>query len=181
LITALSPVLLGEHVGIRRWASVFVGFIGVLIIIRPGFQAINPGVFFALAAGTSAAMYIIITRHLTGRADAMVTTFQTSTMGAIALTAAAPLYWVEPDMHQWTLIVLLGAISIAGHYLITRAYDFAEASLLSPFNYAEMITAVVAGWYFFGDFPDGWTFVGVAILITCAINISWREHATKNK
>jgi drug/metabolite transporter (DMT)-like permease len=177
LITALSPFLLGEHVGIRRWVSVFVGFTGVLIIIRPGIQAINPGVFFALAAGTFSALYILITRHLTGKADAMVTTFQTSTIGALALSAAAPLYWVEPNLHQWLLIVMLGAIAIAGHYLITRAYDFAEASLLSPFNYTEMIMAVAAGWYFFGDFPDAWTFVGVAILFGCAIYISWRERA----
>ena len=72
--------------------------------------------------------------------------------------------------------MLLGAFAIAGHYLITRAYDYAEASLLSPFNYTEIIMAVAVGWWFFGDFPDNWTFVGVAILITCAIYISWRER-----
>ncbi len=180
LITALSPFLLGEHVGVRRWMSVLFGFTGVLVIIRPGFQAINPGVFFALAAGMSSALYILITRHITGKADAMVTTFQTSAMGAVVLTAAIPLYWIAPSAQQWLLIVLLGAIAIVGHYLITRAYDFAEASLLSPFNYTEMIVAVAAGWYFFDDFPDRWTFVGVTILIACAIHISWREHVTRN-
>jgi drug/metabolite transporter (DMT)-like permease len=108
----------------------------------------------------------------------MVTTFQTSAIGAIALTAATPLYWISPDGHQGLLLLLLGAIAIAGHYLITRAYDFAEASLLSPFGYTEMIMAVIAGWYFFGDFPDRWTFVGVGILIACAIYISWRERAS---
>jgi drug/metabolite transporter (DMT)-like permease len=181
LITALSPFLLGEHVGARRWLSVFIGFIGVLVIIRPGLQEINPGVFFALAAGASSALYILITRHLTGKADAMVTTFQTSAMGAAALTLLTPLYWVAPTAHQWMLILLLGVIAIAGHYLITRAYDFAEASLLSPFNYTEMIVAVAAGWYFFGDFPDRWTFVGVGILIGCAIYISWRERAAAQR
>jgi drug/metabolite transporter (DMT)-like permease len=181
LITALSPLVLGEHVGIRRWMSVLIGFIGVLIIIRPGFQTLNPGVFFALAAGASSAFYILVTRHLSGKADAMITTFQSSAMGAIALTAAAPAYWVEPNAHQWLLLVLLGAIAIAGHYLITRAYDFAEASLISPFNYTEMIMAVVAGWYFFGDFPDRWTFVGVGILISCAIYISWRERLAMSR
>lgn len=179
LITALSPFLLGENVGIRRWVTVVIGFIGVVVIIRPGFQDVNPGVFFALAAGTSSAFYILITRYMTGKADAMVTTFQTSAIGAVALTTAAPLYWVAPSTHQWLLIVLLGAIAIAGHYLITRAYDFAEASLLSPFNYTEMITAVFFGWYFFGDFPDRWTFAGVAILIACAIYISWRERVSE--
>ena len=176
LITVLSALLLKEHVGVRRWTTVAIGFVGVLIIIRPGFQAFNLGVLFALLAGLSSAFYIIITRHLTGKADAMVTTFQTSAMGAFALTAALPLFWSEVSAHQWLLLVLLGAFAIAGHYLITRAYDYAEASLLSPFNYTEIIMAVAVGWWFFGDFPDNWTFVGVAILITCAIYISWHER-----
>lgn len=179
IITALSPIVLGEKVGMRRWATVGAGFIGVLIIIRPGFQALNVGMVFALLAGTSSAFYILVTRHLTGKAHAMVTTFQTSALGAIVLSAAAPAYWLPAGQQQWLLLVLLGAIAIAGHYLITKAYDFAEASLLSPFNYTEMITAVIVGWYFFGDFPDAWTFAGVAILICCAIYVSWRETAMR--
>ncbi len=177
LITALSPLLLRETVGIRRWITVAIGFIGVLIIIRPGLVAFNVGSMFALASGTASALYIIVTRHLTGKANAMVTTFQSSVIGAVGLTLAAPLYWLPVSGQQWLLLILLGAIAIAGHYLITKAYDYAEASLLSPFNYTEMIMAVVMGWYFFGDFPDNWTFVGVAILITCAIYISVRERA----
>jgi drug/metabolite transporter (DMT)-like permease len=176
LITALSPIVLGEKVGTRRWTTVFVGFIGVLIIIRPGFQTVGIGVIYALLAGLSSAFYILVTRKLTGRAHAMVTTFQSSAIGALPLTLATPLYWTTPDTNQWLLLFLLGAIAIAGHALITRAYDYAEASQLSPFNYTEMITAVAAGWYFFGDFPDRWTFLGVAILIACAIYISWRER-----
>jgi drug/metabolite transporter (DMT)-like permease len=176
LITALSPLLLGERVGMRRWISVSIGFVGVIIIIRPGFQVLNPGVVYALLSGLCSALYIIVTRHMQGRAPAMVTTFQSSAIGAIALTATLPLFWGGATSHQWLLMLLLGAIAIAGHYLITKAYDYAEASLLSPFNYAEMIMAVAAGWYFFGDFPDNWTFLGVAILIACAIYISWRER-----
>ncbi|MCA0432629.1 MAG: DMT family transporter [Proteobacteria bacterium] len=181
LITALSPLLLGEHVGPRRWLSVAVGFIGVLIIIRPGLQAFNVGVAYALLAGFSSALYIIVTRHLTGRADAIVTTFQTSVIGLLPLTVALPFYWQAVSMNQWLLLGLMGAIAITGHFLITKAYDYAEASLLSPFNYTEMIMAVIAGWYFFGDFPDQWTFLGVAILISCAIYISWRERSLGKK
>lgn len=176
LITAFSPFVLGEHVGLRRWTTVFIGFIGVLVIIRPGLQAFNIGVLYALAAGTASACYYLITRKLSGRADAMVTTFQTSAIGAAGLSLTMPFLWKAPDTNQWVLMVLLGAIAIAGHYLITRAFDFAEASLLSPFNYTEMIVAVAVGWWFFGDFPDHWTFVGVTILIACAIYISLRER-----
>ena len=74
------------------------------------------------------------------------------------------------------LFILLSAIANGGHYMIIRAYDHAEASLLAPLAYSEMIMATILGWYIFGDFPDVWTFVGVAILITCAIYISWRER-----
>jgi drug/metabolite transporter (DMT)-like permease len=181
LITALSPLILGEHVGIRRWITVCIGFVGVLIIIRPGFQELNIGVLYALGAGTTSAFYILLTRHMTGRAKAMVATFQTSAIGAIVLTAALPLSYAVPTAYQWTLLILLGTIAIAGHFLITRAYDFAEASMLAPFNYTEMIIAVIVGWYFFGDLPDKWTIIGVSILIGCAIYISWRESINANR
>jgi drug/metabolite transporter (DMT)-like permease len=176
IITALSPVVLKENVGLRRWITVCVGFLGVLIIIRPGLQAFNWGVVFALASGTCSACYFLITRLLAGSAPAMVTTFQTSAIGALPLSAMMIWEWHNANAHMWLLMILLGAIAITGHALITRAYDFAEASLLSPFNYSEMLMAVAAGWYFFGDFPDAYTFLGVAILIACAIYISWRER-----
>lgn len=176
LVTALSPFILGEHVGIRRWTMVFIGFIGVLIIIRPGFQELNPGVFFALGAGALSAVYILLTRHLTGSVSPIVTTFQTSLIGAIALSLAMPWIWHDVSLNQWLLLGALGFFAILGHYFITKAYNYGEASLLSPLGYSEMVTAVIFGWYFFGDFPDFWTFVGVGILISCAIYISIREH-----
>jgi drug/metabolite transporter (DMT)-like permease len=172
LISALSPFVLGEKVGLRRWLIVLAGFCGVLVIIRPGLQQVNPGHFLALAAGASAAVYILITRKLTGRASPIITTFQTSALGATALTAIAPAYWVAPTANQWLLLALLGAIAIAGHYLITKAYDYGEASFLSPLNYTEMVTSVILGYAFFGDFPDAFTFLGVAILIACALAVS---------
>ncbi len=176
LITALSPFILGEKVGIRRWTTVFIGFIGVLIIIRPGLQAVNPGVFFALAAGFVSALYILLTRHLTGSVSPLLTTFQTSLLGAIALTLAMPFYWSAIGLSEWLLLIALGFFAILGHYLITKAYNLGEASLLSPLGYTEMVTAVLFGWYFFNDFPDHFTFLGVAILISCAIYISMRER-----
>jgi drug/metabolite transporter (DMT)-like permease len=176
LITALSPLVLGERVDLRRWLMVFLGFIGVLIIIRPGFQQLNPGVFFALGAGSMSALYILLTRHLTGSVGPMVTTFQTSAIGAIALFAAMPWVWRSVNVNQWLLLGALGFFAILGHYFITKAYNYGETSLLSPLGYTEMITAVLFGWYFFGDFPDLWTFVGVTVLIGCAVYISLRER-----
>jgi drug/metabolite transporter (DMT)-like permease len=78
---------------------------------------------------------------------------------------------------QWLLLVAMAVIANGGHYLIVRAYDHAEASLLAPLAYTEMVMAVIAGWLFFGDFPDAWTFVGIAILIGCAVFISMRDYS----
>ncbi len=176
IVTMLSPVVLGEKVGIRRWLAVIVGFVGTLIIIRPGLQELNPGVVLALGAGASLAIYLLLTRKIAGSAPAMVTTFYTSLVGAVIMSVIVLFVWQPPTAAQWGFFILLSAIANGGHYLIIRAYDHAEASLLAPLAYTEMIMATVAGWYFFGDFPDVWTFVGVGILIVCAIYISWRER-----
>lgn len=172
VVTLLSPWVLGETVGRQRWIAVCIGFIGTLIIIRPGFVALNPGSLLALAAGTNLAIYFVMTRKISGQAPAMVTTFQTNAMGALITVAALPFLWVAPDPAQWAMFVGLGTVATFGHYLIVRAYDHAEASLLAPLAYTEMVMATVLGWWFFGDLPDRWTVLGVAILIGCAIYIS---------
>lgn len=176
VVTALSPVVLGETVGRRRWMAVAIGFVGVMIIIRPGFQEFNLGMALALAAGTSLGLYMLLTRRISGETHALVTTFHTNLLGALMATALVPLVWQSPSSQQWLLFLGVGLIATFGHYLIVRAYDYGEASLLAPLAYTEMIMATILGWWFFGDFPDTWTFVGVAILIGCAIYISMRER-----
>jgi drug/metabolite transporter (DMT)-like permease len=177
IVTILSPLVLGEHVGPRRWAAVVTGFIGTLIIIRPGFQEINPGIVFALGAGASLACYMLMTRRISGQSHAAVTTFQTNAIGAAIVSVFAIYGWQPPTLWQWGLFVLLAFFASAGHFLIVRAYDYSEASLLAPFAYSEIIMATILGWWFFGDFPDHWTFVGVGILISSAVYISIREQA----
>jgi drug/metabolite transporter (DMT)-like permease len=180
IITALSPLILGEHVGPRRWAAVGVGFIGTLIIIRPGLEEISQGTIMAFAAGCSLALYFLMTRRIAGVSPAMVTTYDTSIMGTLILSVAMWFFWHPPTAQEWLLFAALGLIATLGHWLIVRAYDHAEASLLAPFAYTEMIGAVVLGWVFFKDFPDAYTFLGVAVLIASALYISARErkHAT---
>ena len=177
IVTILSALVLKEKVGPRRWAAVAVGFVGTLIIIRPGFAEVNPGSLLALAAGAFLAIYFVMTRRISGTAPAMLTTFQTNAVGAVLITVLLPFVWQMPTPGQWLMLASLGTIATLGHFLIVRAYDFAEASLLAPLAYTEMIMATIVGWVFFGDFPDVWTFVGVAILIACALYISWRERA----
>jgi drug/metabolite transporter (DMT)-like permease len=176
VVTVLAPLILKEHVGLRRWIAVVIGFIGTLIIIRPGFQTLNPGILLALLAGTTSAVYMILTRKISHSADPIVTTFHTNAIGAIITSIAVVFVWVMPTLEQWWLLFVIGIVALIGHYLVIAAYRFGEASLLAPLGYAEMIMAVVCGWWFFGDFPDRWTFLGVGILIACAAYISYRER-----
>ena len=176
LITMLAPVMLGEKVGIRRWLAVAVGFVGVMIIIRPGFQSLNWGVALSLLAGLGSAISLLLTRKLAGSSSAMATTFYTSLFGMVFASVLVIFVWKMPTQHQFLMFILLAVIGTLGNFLTIKAMQSAEASLLAPLGYTEMINAVLAGWYFFGDFPDRWTFVGIAVLIVCAIYISYRER-----
>ena len=176
IVTLLSALVLHETVGPRRWAAVAVGFVGTLIIIRPGMVEINPGTVLALLAGTSLGSYFVMTRQIAGKADAKVLTFQTNAIGAALLTLVLPFVWQMPEARQWLMLVGVGMIATFGHILITKAYEQAEASLLAPLAFTEIVMATLVGWWFFDDLPDRWTVLGVSILIGSAIYISLRER-----
>lgn len=180
IVTLFSALFLRERVGPRRWTAVAVGFIGTLIIIRPGMVEMNPGTVLALLAGASLGSYFVMTRARAGREDANVLTFQTNAIGALGLTFLLPLGWQMPAPHQWLMLAGVGVIATFGHLLITRAYEQAEASLLAPLAFTEIIVAVLVGWWFFGDLPDRWTVLGVAVLIGSAIYISVRERRVRH-
>lgn len=179
IVTLLSALVLKERVGPRRWAAVAVGFIGTLIIIRPGMVEVNPGTILALLAGFSLGSYFVMTHAQAGRMNANVLTFQTNLVGAAGLTALLPLAWHMPDAQQWLMLVGVGVIATLGHLLITLAYQRAEASLLAPLAFTEIVTATLFGWWFFKDLPDRWTVLGVSILIGSAIYISVRERKAR--
>lgn len=175
-VTVLSALVLGEKVGPRRWAAVAVGFIGTLIIIRPGMIELNPGTLYALAAGFTLGAFFVTTRALAGSAPATVLSLHTTGLGALVLSLAMPFVWEPPTPTEWWMLAGIGVIATFGHFLVTWAYERAEASLLAPFAFTEIIGAVALGWWFWGDLPDRWTVLGVSILIASAIYISMRER-----
>jgi drug/metabolite transporter (DMT)-like permease len=177
VVTALSPLVLGEHVGVRRWSAVVVGFIGTLIIIRPGLHGVNVGTLWALASGLSMAVFMLLTRKIAGSIDALINNFQTTLIAAILVSFALPAVWQSPGLENWGLLAAVGAVAAIGHYAMVRAYDFASAPTLAPLAYTEMISAAMIGYLAFGDFPDRWTILGVAILIGSAVYISYRESS----
>ena len=180
IVTALSPSLLGEHVGLRRWIAVLIGFVGALIIIRPGFAAIDTGTLLALGAGVIYALYMIATRRLSGSAPPLVTLTYTALLGAVAMSAAVPFQWVPPSPVDWSMMAAMGGCAALGHFLLIKAFDHAQASVLAPFGYSEIVMATIVGFVMFGDFPDIWTWAGVAIIILSGVYISLRERQTKS-
>lgn len=179
LITLLAPMVLGEKVGIRRFLAVLVGFSGSLLIIRPGFQEVPSGVYFILGASICFALFNLLTRRLTGQSDPWLTVFYQSIVGAVVLTPFMLAHWVMPDFAVMKLLALMIFAAIVGHWLLVKAYERAPASLLAPFGYFEMISAVTLGYLWFGDLPDRLTWIGIAVIIATGIYISVRERKRK--
>jgi drug/metabolite transporter (DMT)-like permease len=176
VVTALSPWLLGERVGVRRWSAVAVGFLGVLVMVRPGFAEMGLGHLLALGAGIVYGLYSLATRRLSGSAPALVTLTYTALLGAVAMSLAVPFVWLPPTPGDLGLMVLTGCIAMIGHFLIIRAFEQAEASLLAPFIYTEIVMATTLGFLVFGDFPDPWTWIGIAVVIASGLYIMIRER-----
>lgn len=176
LVTCLSPVVLGEHVGGRRWIAVAAGFLGVCIVLRPGGSAFQLASLAALAAGLCHACYILSTRRLSGTAPPLVTLFYTSLLGMVTLSLYMPWHWVPPRPVHFALMVAIGGIAACGHFLLIKAFDYAEASALAPFGYGEIVMATLVGYVGFGYFPDAVTWCGMAVITGSGVYIAMREH-----
>lgn len=174
-VTLLSIPILKEKVGWRRMAAVTVGFIGVLIIVRPGASTFSPGSLWALLGSLSWSVGFIVTRRL-GLKDPVLTTSLISTVaGAITLTFALPFVWQPVAWEIWALVILFAMVNLVAQTMLITATTRAEASLLAPFTYVQMVGAVGLGYLIFGDLPDQWTWVGSAIVIASGLYV-WRRE-----
>ena len=175
ITTALSPIFLGEKVGFRRWSAVIVGFVGSLIVIRPGFIEFNLASIAALGTGFFYGIYLIITRKLHSSDSPLLTLLLTGVVGAVVASFLVPVVWVNPTFSQWSLLALMGIFACLGHLFLILSLKYADASKLAPLGYFEIVTNIILGYYFFGDFPHYWTWVGLAIIVCSGIYISLRE------
>jgi len=177
ITTALSPIFLNEKVGIRRWSAVIVGFIGSLVVIRPGFIDFNLASFAALGTGFFYGIYLIITRKLHTSDSPLLTLLLTGVVGAVVSSLFVPIVWINPTFNQWSLLALMGIFACLGHLFLILSLKYADASKLAPFSYFEIITNLILGYYFFSDFPDFWTWFGLSIIISSGIYIYTRERS----
>ena len=175
ITTALSPFILGEKVGFRRWSAVIVGFIGSLIVIRPGFIEFNLASIAALGTGFFYGIYLIITRKLHSSDSPLLTLLLTGVVGLVFGSFLVPVVWINPTFNQWSLLALMGLFACLGHLFLILSLKYADASKLAPLGYFEIVTNIILGYYFFMDLPDKWTFLGLFIIISSGLYITFRE------
>lgn len=177
LIVALAGPLLGERAGWRRWSAIFVGFIGVLIITRPGFGSFGIGHIFALGFVVCHSAYVIMTRRMGATESAESLIFYSALTPTLFLLPAVPLYGSMPQgALQWGLLAVTGICGALGHWLLIKAYKQATTAALAPYPYSQIIWMATLGWLVFDDLPDRWTIVGATIIILSGLYIIHREH-----
>lgn len=177
LIVALAGPLLGEWAGWRRWLAIIVGFIGVLIITRPGFGGFQIGHVFAQAFVVCHSLYAIMTRHMGATESSESLIFYSALTPALLMLPVVPLYGSMPQgALQWGLLLVTGICGALGHWLLIKAYKQATTAALAPYPYSQIIWMVGLGWLIFGDLPDRWTIVGAAIIVGSGLYVIHREH-----
>ena len=174
--TAFSPIFLNEKVGIRRWSAVLVGFLGALIVIRPGFIEVNLATLAAVSCGICYGFYFIITRKLSTSDNSLLTLLFTSVVGLLIMSVITPYVWVKPSLNEWIIMALIGLIASVAHLFIIISLKYADASKLAPLGYTEIITNIIISYYFFHELPDNWTYLGLFIIVLSGLYISRREY-----
>ncbi len=180
MVALAAGPLLGEWVGWRRLLAIITGFIGILIVIRPGFETVPTGMLFALGCMLAYTCFMLITRYISAHDPADVTLTYSMLAGVVLMAPFAISGWVWPaDPLSWLLVVSLGFWAALSHFVFIVAYRWAPASTLAPFIYTQLLAMTVLGFTVFGDLPDQWTLVGSAIVVASGIYLVHRERVKK--
>ncbi len=169
IVIALGVLFMGERAGVARWLAVAAGFVGVLLIVRPGFRTLDWPLVLPLAGAVLWAGYQLLTR-LAARWDSPDTSLLWSAIVAfIATCFFGPFDWKWPTPGAWMMIVAIAFVGAIAHYALIKALDFAEAGAVQPYSYTLLVWAAVMGWLVFGDVPDGWTIIGAAVVVASGL------------
>ncbi len=176
IVALLAWPMLGERTTPARVAALLVGFLGVLVVIRPGMAVFHWASLFVLLSATCYALYQILTRRLAGLDSPATSTLWSSVVGAFVMLAVLPLVWKTPHGLLHILMFCgMGVLGAAGHYCVARALSYAPANIVSPFQYCQLIGSVAVGWLLFGDWPDAETWAGAAIIVAAGLWIGWSQ------
>lgn len=176
IVTALSVPILGEKVGPRRWAAVIAGFLGTLMIVRPGGSLSAYGAAFLLLNALCYALYQVLSRRMARLDPADISITYVALVGVVLSSIVAPFQWRMPaDAFDTMVFLSLGLSGGFAHYFIVKSVEHAPVSVLAPFNYGQLVGATVLGFFLFGTFPDLWTWAGAAVIIASGLYIAYRE------
>lgn len=176
LIAALSGPVLGEQVGWRRWAAIGVGFIGVMIILQPGFGVFQPEAAVPLLAALMFALYGLLTRYVGRRDSAATSFFWTGTVGSVAMTAVGIWFWEPMSAGNWVWMAALCVTGAAGHYTLIKCYEVAEASAVQPFAYLQLVFASIIGITVFSETIRINVALGAGLIVAAGLFTLWRQR-----
>jgi drug/metabolite transporter (DMT)-like permease len=176
-LMAMAPWLLGEAHRAHRWLGVALGFVGMLVVVRPGGQLDTTGVLLGMLTALTFALFQASTRKV-AHDDPLTTNYYGGLFGTVSLTLALPFFWETPQLApwQWALLVSTGFTGFLGHWLQAAAYRRAPASLLAPFSYLQIISATALGWAVFGQLPDRTTALGIALICAAGLGVALWEY-----
>src|SRR3954466_4516170 len=180
-VTALSIIFLSEKVGLRRWIATAVGLCGVLVILRPGTGAFHVAALFPIASAFAWACTLIMTRMMSGREHAITIMTYSSIAGVCVLTAIVPFVWTTPSWQDIMFGVVVGVASTMGQWIVVLAFRYADASVLAPFSYTQLLWVSILGFLVFGEVPDVWTIVGAALIVSSGLYTAHRERVRRSQ
>ncbi len=176
VVAALAVPVLGERVGPRRWAAIVVGFLGVLVIMRPTPALFQPAMLFGLGTVVCTAFYVLATRMVAQTDGHQTSNVYAALVGLVLTTPLVPFFWTTPTGSEWIPILCLGLFGGLGHYLLTAASQHAPAPVLAPLWYTQIVWMIVIGFLVFGDVPDVFTLGGAAIVLASGLYVWYRER-----
>lgn len=180
LVALVSGPLLGEWAGPRRLAAIGVGFLGVLIVTRPGFGGMHPAAILSVFGCICYAFYSLATRVLSAHDSSETTMIYSGLVGSLAMLPLLPWIWTTPTTPlPWLLMLATGVFGGFGHWLLILAHRLAPATVLAPFIYSQIIWMVLLGWLVFGQWPDRWTFIGGAVVVASGLYLLYRERVRR--
>lgn len=175
-VVALSAPFLGERVGFHRWGAVLIGFMGVVLVLRPGEGIVQWGALLALSSAACIGLFHIVTRILSRTDHPITTLLYMAVTGLLILSAVVPFFWTTPSLEAWLLFALAGLVSGFAHYGVITAIRWAPLSAVAPFTYAQIMSATMMGYLVFGDIPGQWTVAGLVVIIASGLYILHRER-----
>lgn len=177
MVTLMAAWFLRERLTRPRWMFIVAGFLGMLLILRPGGSMLHPSSLLALAAAALYAVFQILTRRLAGE-KLVVLLFIPSLIGAASMSIVVPFFHYHPSfsVYDIALLVAIGVAGTLGHLLFTQAFQRASASAIAPFTYMQLVWSTIAGWLVFGTFPDRWTLAGMVVIAGSGAVLTWYER-----